>query len=536
MTTNRLHKTLRVMTATAVCLVSLGIGATATALDARASDVPVGTRTMLTTATAADDVTVEMSPSASSLAADGSMTLTITIENSGETDLEAGTLAVESGSVAITSRTALSEWLDGGGKTTSDRPIVSLAVPALGAGLRHTAVPIVVTADLLDLPDEAGAYPVDATYTSADTVVSIHETLVFAPDVTAQPLGVAVAAPITAPATADGLLDAEALSVYTAPTGILTRQLDGLIDRPVALGIDPMLIASIRALGTAAPASATSWLERLSGATNETFPLQYADADASIQSQAGLTGLLNPTSLRYGLDPENFTEAVEPDAPATPDPTEAPSTEPAIPATPAPDEATVPTLAELTDWPYTTTGIVWPADDSVQASDLPVFTASGATTTILSSTNVTTKSGYTPAASATVSDTSVLVSDAAASETLRRAATAISAERQLDALADLAAQLMVIGSEKSAPSRTLLLTLDRAWPPTASRLSDAVTSLMSMPTVAGTVLSTAAAQKSVAATVATVRKQTSASPWSSGCTPGKPASPPSRRCSTTPPA
>ena len=236
MTTNRLHKTLRVMTATAVCLVSLGIGGTATALDGRASDVPVGTRTMLTTATAADDVTVEMSPSASSLAADGSMTLTITVENSGETDLEAGTLAVESGSVAITSRTALSEWLDGGGKTTSDRPIVSLAVPALGAGLRHTAVPIVVTADLLDLPDEAGAYPVDATYTSADTVVSIHETLVFAPDVTAQPLG--------SPSLPRSPLPRRRTVCSTPKRSACTprrpasspARLDGLIDRPVALG------------------------------------------------------------------------------------------------------------------------------------------------------------------------------------------------------------------------------------------------------------------------------------------------------------
>ena len=157
----------------------------------------------------------------------------------------------------------------------------------------------------------------------------------------------------------------------------------------------------------------------------------------------GITGLLNPTSLLYALNPENFVDEVAPDDTPTPptDPTDPATTDPtATPSpTPSPGEPTLPTLAELTEWPYTTSGIVWPDDDTVRAADLPVFTASGATTTILSSSNVTTKTGYTPGAAATANDTSVLVSDAAASASLRRAATAISSEEQLDALAELAA-------------------------------------------------------------------------------------------------
>ena len=514
MTKNRLHKTLRVIVATAVGLVSLGIGSSAIAFDGPAGTVstPRSGQTAVETAAADDEVVVEISQSASSINAAGSMTLTVTIENLTDADLPAGTLVIESGTDALGSRSALTDWLDGSGKTASDRAVASVAVPSLAAGLRHTATPIIVNAALLGLPAEAGVYPIDASFTSGDTVASAHETIVYTPDATAQSLGVAVAAPITAPSSSVGLLSAEALSVYTSPTGLLTRQLDGLIDRPVALGIDPMVIASIRALGSAAPASAVSWLDRLSRATNETFPLQYADADASIQSQAGIGGLMNPTSLLYGLDPENFTDAVDPDATTDPDPGDpadpedptTPTGEPSVAPTPTPTpgEPTLPTLAELTEWPYTTTGIVWPDDDTVLASDLPVFTASGATTTILSSSNVTTKTGYTPGASATASDTSVLLSDAVASESLRRAATAISTDEQLDALADLSAQLMVIASEEDAPGRTLLLTLDREWPPTGARLSDAITSLMSMPTVAGTVLSTAVAQKAIAATVA----------------------------------
>lgn len=508
MTKNRLHKTLRVITATAVGLVSLGIGSSAVAAESppRTLGTPDARSSSVATVAAQDDVTVDISQSASFIGADGSMTLTITVDNSTDAPLAAGTVVVESGTEPIESRPELTEWLDGTGDATSDRSVTSIPIPVLSAGARHTAVPITVSADLLGLPNEAGAYPLEATYSSSKTEVHARETVVFTPDITARSLGVAVAAPITAPSTTTGLLSAEALSVYTAPTGLLTRQLDGLIDRPVALGIDPMIIASIRALGSAAPASAVSWLDRLSRATNETFPLQYADADASVQAQAGIAGLLNPTSLLYALNPENFIEEVAPDGPTETDPTvptDPATTDPtATPSpTPSPGVPTLPTLAELTEWPYTTSGIVWPDDASVRAADLPVFTASGATTTILSSDNVTTKTGYTPGASATANDTSVLVSDAAASASLRRAATAISPDDQLDALAELAGQLMVIASEKDAPARTLMLTLDREWPPTGARLSEAITSLMSIPTVTSSVLSAAVTEKAVAATV-----------------------------------
>jgi hypothetical protein len=506
MTKNRLPKTLRVLVASAVGLVSLGVGAGATAL----TDFPAGIAAPQAVAgpassvTPVEGVTVEINQSASFLSADGAMTLTVTIGNTTTAALPAGTLEIESGTEPIGSRKALHDWLSGTGKVASERPLGSVPVPVLQPGSSHTSAPIAVSAKLLGLPAEAGAYPLDASYTSAETVVGAMGTIVHAPDATDRPLGVAVAAPITAPPGTTGLLGGDALALYTSPTGVLTRQLDGLIDRPVALGIDPMIIASIRALGSAAPASAVNWLDRLSRATNETFPLQFADADASVQAQAGLPGLKNPTSLLYSLDPENFTEPVLPDdEPTGPtDPTDPSDPEPtpghtATPTpTPAPGEPTLPTLAELTEWPYTTTGIVWPDNGTVRSADLPVFTASGATTTVVSSANVTTEKGYTTGAAGTAGDASVLVSDAAASEALREAATAVTTDEQQGALADLAAQLMVIASEEDAPARTLLLTLDREWPPTGSRLSDAITGLMAMPTVSAQVLSAAVAQSS----------------------------------------
>ncbi|GHD49284.1 hypothetical protein D9V29_10445 [Mycetocola manganoxydans] len=508
MTKNRLPKTLRALVATAVGLVSLGIGTGAAAVES----APAVTLSPASMAVAEDDVTVDISQSAGFLTGASALTLTVTVENSTEAELVAGTLAIQSGVRAIESRTELTDWLAGTGKTRSDRAVTTVAVPALGPGVRHTATPITISADILGLPDQAGAYPLDAQYTADATVVNAPETIVFTPDATDRPLGVAVAAPITAPPGSTGLLSADALAQHTLPAGVLTRQLDGLIDRPVALGIDPMIIASIRALGSAAPASAVNWLDRLSRATNETFPLQFADADASVQAQAGLAGLLNPTSLLYSLNPENFTEPVTPDDETTPtDPlaTEDPQGTPdptdptATPSpTPEPGEPTLPTLAELTEWPYTTTGVVWPDRDTVRAADLPVFSASGATTTIVSSSNVTTEKGYTPGAAGTAGDASVLVTDAVASAALQRAATAGTTEQQLDALADLAGQLMVIASEEDAPARTLLLTLDREWPPTGSRLSDAITALSAMPTVSSTALSAAGAQRAEAVAIA----------------------------------
>ena len=113
--------------------------------------------------------------------------------------------------------------------------------------------------------------------------------------------------PITAPATSAGLIPAADLAAFTAPNGVLTRQLDGLIGHPsVAIGIDPMILASIRVLGTAAPASATQWMVSLSELPNDVFSLGYGDADLAGQFQSGLTAPLAPTSLGYAMDPANF--------------------------------------------------------------------------------------------------------------------------------------------------------------------------------------------------------------------------------------
>ena len=74
---------------------------------------------------------------------------------------------------------------------------------------------------------------------------------------------VSVVVPITAPWGEDGILDAETLATATAPTGVLTGALDEVLATTATVALDPMIPASIRLLGSAAPESAVEWLDRL---------------------------------------------------------------------------------------------------------------------------------------------------------------------------------------------------------------------------------------------------------------------------------
>ena len=153
------------------------------------------------------------------------------------------------------------------------------------------------------------------------------------------PTSLAIVYPLTVPAESSGLFTPEQLEEWTAPLGLLDRQLDAIAGKQVAVGIDPRLIASIRVLGTAAPASATQWLARLGALTNETFPLAYADADVALQAQLELPGLLTPTTFSDVLDPAAFADAQQPVDPGaetpTPTPT-APANGEATPSRPIP--------------------------------------------------------------------------------------------------------------------------------------------------------------------------------------------------------
>ena len=265
------------------------------------------------------------------------------------------------------------------------------------------------------------------------------------------PVSVSVVAPLTLPPSTSGLVSADDLARYTGPFGALTRQLDAVAGTPAAIALDPMILASIRVLGSAAPESATQWLARLEALSNETFLLAYADADVAAAARTETLGDLEPSGFGFALDEAAFSPAETP-AP-TPTPT---STTPAEPADP--DAAPpFPTTDDILAWSSTLPRIAWPSAD-VGAEDLAALAAAGYEDVIVPSSRV---SG--PDAPLVAFDgIRGIVADDELSALLADATSAASPELRADALGSLDARF---AAESAAhPGRGIVLTLERAWP------------------------------------------------------------------------
>jgi len=268
------------------------------------------------------------------------------------------------------------------------------------------------------------------------------------------PVSLAVLVPLTVRPTATGLIDATALAGYTAPLGVLTRQLDAVIGTQAVIGLDPMIVASIRVLGDSAPASATSWLERLRTSGNEVFALAYADADLAALSHADALKLRDPVNFAFAIDPRNFGPS------ATASPTPSPSASPTEP--PADNSGSPPPLptnaAEVLAWSYTLTSIAWPSDDTVVAGDLTDLSAAGYDRVVMSSTNVSaTTSGYVD-----LPGIHGIVADAGITSLVRDAVYSSDPAGPQDALDRVNSALS--GMAAVSPGRTVVATLDRRWP------------------------------------------------------------------------
>ena len=254
-------------------------------------------------------------------------------------------------------------------------------------------------------------------------------------------------AALTVPARTTVFIEPKMLESYTSETGLLTRQLDEVIDRPVVLGIDPSVIASIRVLGTSAPASATAWLQRLDAATNETFPLAWADADLTLGLQAGSGDVLIPESFDYAIDPSLFSAAAADPTP-TPEPTETPVDD-VIPP--------LPTSESLLAWNYTVPEITWPAMNRVTAADLGKL-GDYYGTTILSSGNITATSVRT--AHTVIDGSDTVVADESLSAKFGLAVEASSGADWEAAMASLAVSVGEVSSTEGEPA-SVLIALDR---------------------------------------------------------------------------
>jgi hypothetical protein len=420
-------------------------------------------------------VSLDIDSESASVGGGDPLRLTITIDNTTLTELPAGSVVLSAGTVTIGSRASLHAHLDGSDPLPTPTGLIEIPIPPVAAGTSFTSDLVVVAHDRLAMPADYGAVPLSAVFSAGAISAQTHSTYVAAATSPSSTIGLSIVMPVTTPTEQNGLIGSESLATYTAPGGILTRQLDGVVGRDVTLAVDPMIIASIRALGQAAPATATEWLERLATIPNDMFPLQYADADGALQAAAGLDTLLEPTSIEFGI-PGDYT-AIAPTPTDTADPG----------ATPPPEdegdddlEPARPTLDELLAWEWTSEDVLWPAEGTVTASDLEMFRASGVAETILTSGNL---DGTVVGAASTVGDDQILVSDDALSTSLREATAAVTTSDYADAIAELTAEAAVTARESGATGRTMLATLDRGWPPTAAGLGNALDAAFALPTV-----------------------------------------------------
>ncbi len=294
---------------------------------------------------------------------------------------------------------------------------------------------------------------------AASLAVGLALAGVGAPSATAAdpgPVELAIIVPIVVPPTATGLVGADQLAEYTSASGILSRQLDSAIDRPVTLAIDPMILASIRVLGSSAPTSATAWLTRLQNANNESFLLSYADSDVTLATQAGSPVILKPQNFTFAIDPANFGPATTP----TPSPSASSTPTPTPSSTDAPVPS-LPTTEDLLAWDSDFPAMVWPRSGTVADADLGAISASGASSVILSSTNVSRSENAGPAV--TVGGLSTIVTDDTVTSRLSAVANTSTIEVLQSTLPGVESAA-VAAAQSQTGTGSVVASLDRAVP------------------------------------------------------------------------
>jgi hypothetical protein len=415
-----------------------------------------------------------------------SLIASVTVTNSSETAYAAGTVRLWADPESLTSRASLTSWLTATDAVSGATTIATATVGALEPGT-SSVVTVTVPAGSIPFTSTASqaVHGVGATVTVPGSLTaSARSSVVWNPGGTATRSAIGVVMPIVSPSTSSGLIPADDLATYTAPNGVLTRDLDGLMGHStVAIGIDPMIVASIRVLGNAAPASASDWLTRLAALPNDVFSLGFGDADAVGQIQSGIKPPLAPTSLAYALDPKNFTPSPTPVGEAT---TSTPTPADTSAPTPSPTPTTgtgpvLPTLDELISWTYTMQGIAWPGDSTVRGSDLAPLAAAGLTTTIVSGSNTNAATlPNTPNAVLPAGGNKLAVADTGLSAALRQAASAPSDIDWNTAMSKVNAQLLLTSEESNDPKH-LLVAFDRSWPSSGTQLQRTLGALFGSP-------------------------------------------------------
>ncbi|MFF0910673.1 DUF6049 family protein [Microbacterium enclense] len=432
----RRSRTRRLLATLASVALSVGLAVPAAA----ATSTPAPTPTA-----APADPSLALSPVSNGILRPGeSLGATATLQNPGSFATDPVPVAFRLGTAPLRDRSALDRWLDGdtagvavaevgattlGAVSSEDQGSVSLNVPATDPVIAGRA---------------PGVYPLSVQ--AGDLVAT---SVVVVPDTAAATSGLAVVFPITVGVRRDGLLTASELADLTAVDGPLTAQLDAVDGTAATLAVDPAIPAAIRVLGTSAPPTAISWLQRLLALPNARFALQFGDADLSAQINAGLAAPLEPISLSTYMSAADFATPV---TTSTSSPTPTPS-----PSSGAPS---LPDLATLLDVGPATASVYWPATGSAGPGVVGALAASGdadqPARILLPSSSV---SDGTVPVDASVGGVSTPVYDADITAALTRAAGENDVTRRGSDLA--AAVSMLALARADAGGRPLLVAVDR---------------------------------------------------------------------------
>lgn len=424
--------------------------------------------------------------------------------------------SLQIGHTPITDRAVLQAWQDGSAdaSTWSFFHGGDASVDAIPAG-KTTMAGITVDSAHPELAALApGVYPLLLRYgTDGAPTFSTSTMIVRDAEAEAHPFEIGVVVPITAPALRDGLLSAAELTTLTAPDGELTALLDAVQGTPAILAIDPAVLAAVRVLGSAAPADARAWLQRLDALPNERFSSAFADGDLATSFGAELATPFGPTTLQAYMQPAGFLPipapaspspgATVPAAPTDPEASAAPETPPAATdgdpggtqastspsPPPAPSDPTAdpntpvyPDLAALLAVHGARAGMAWPATGTASTALIEhlaqVAEASPGATLLASANTAGGADTTTLPARGTAAGAPVLIYDSAISAALRDAASARTPALRGAPLAAAAAQLALAGAEAGGP---LLVTLDRGAGRTRADLSAALAAAQDAP-------------------------------------------------------
>ena len=452
------------------------------------------------------------------------LAVSVTISNETPLDSPAAEVVLELGTAALGDRAALSAWLAGDGGAGDLVVVGSALADAVDAGeLGVTGV--MLSPDDPQLAGRApGVYPLRATATNASASL-VSTSVMIVPDDGAGGAGVGVVVPLTAPPASDGLLSAEELTDLTAPDGQLTAQLDAVTGTSAILAVDPAIPAAVRALGSAAPLSATAWLAQLESLPNERFALQFGEADIAAQLNAGLPAPLAPTTLQPYLNAADFVP--DPAATPTPTPTATPTPTPApaavdtdapapsdspeptptpTPTTP-PGQPVYPTLDELVSVEATRGAVYWPFTGTAGPTTVATLGGLGsgedaALTLIPSGTTAAGGGSATVAARAVAGAAAVLVYDSAVSAALRDASAIDESSLRGAALTEATAHLAFAVRESGG--RPIAVTVDRVDGRSRIGLTTALSTVANAPGATPVGLDALVAAEPVAITVADV--------------------------------